>query len=240
MADEQQINSVSRFRKRSGRLVLEEYSHCEVPAGCGGVVLRWRNPQAGRLVTIYLYTPKEAACFLDGTKLETGRVDLTPGPHGLAVFLKDFKPSAGLIMFAAVHDPMGSPEDQASGVTEYALKVLSADDGTWKFTLEPPATGDWTTAAFDDRAWPALVKVPTPRSDPTDFSLFQCRQCAELGAACLGLPPAPGASGTEKPQSWWRKLLGRQRNWQGVPTVAGIWIRKVFQVPAALDPDLPS
>jgi sulfatase modifying factor 1 len=27
--------------------VLEAHSHCEVPAGCGGVVLQWRNPSAG-------------------------------------------------------------------------------------------------------------------------------------------------------------------------------------------------
>ena len=43
MADEQQLNSLSRFRKQPGRLVLEEHGHCEVPAG-GGVVLRRRNP----------------------------------------------------------------------------------------------------------------------------------------------------------------------------------------------------
>jgi hypothetical protein len=38
------LNSLDRFRKHPGQLVLEEHGHCEVPAGCGGVVLRWRNP----------------------------------------------------------------------------------------------------------------------------------------------------------------------------------------------------
>jgi hypothetical protein len=38
------LNGLSRYTKQSPRLVLEEYSHCEVPAGYGGVVLRWRNP----------------------------------------------------------------------------------------------------------------------------------------------------------------------------------------------------
>jgi hypothetical protein len=34
------LNSLSRYTKRSPEYVLEEHSHCEVPAGCGGVVLR--------------------------------------------------------------------------------------------------------------------------------------------------------------------------------------------------------
>ena len=44
MTDEgPKLNGPDRYRKRSPRLVLEEHSHCEVPAGCGGVVLRWIN-----------------------------------------------------------------------------------------------------------------------------------------------------------------------------------------------------
>ena len=44
MPDRQlRINTLSRYRGRPPRLVLEEHNHCEVPAGCGGVVLRWRN-----------------------------------------------------------------------------------------------------------------------------------------------------------------------------------------------------
>lgn len=46
MAEEPLLNSIDRFRKRPQRFVLEEHGHCEIPAGCGGVVLRWRNPQA--------------------------------------------------------------------------------------------------------------------------------------------------------------------------------------------------
>ena len=40
---ELKLNSISRSSKQSPRLVLEEHGHCEVPAGCGGVVLRWRG-----------------------------------------------------------------------------------------------------------------------------------------------------------------------------------------------------
>ncbi len=30
------LNSLSRFSKKSSTMILEVYSHCEVPAGCGG------------------------------------------------------------------------------------------------------------------------------------------------------------------------------------------------------------
>src|SRR5437763_2980929 len=101
MSDEQQVNSLERFRKRSGRLVLEEHGHCEVPAGCGGVVLRWRNPLATIPLIVSLYTPVEAHCFLDETELRTGGIDLRPGTHVVATAIEPVDCSAGLIMFAA-------------------------------------------------------------------------------------------------------------------------------------------
>ncbi len=44
MDRELRLNSIDRYVKRSPHFVLEEHGHCEVPAGCGGVVLRWLNP----------------------------------------------------------------------------------------------------------------------------------------------------------------------------------------------------
>jgi hypothetical protein len=34
---ELKLNDLDRYHKRSASLILQEYSHCEVPAGCGGV-----------------------------------------------------------------------------------------------------------------------------------------------------------------------------------------------------------
>src|SRR5262249_25082179 len=161
MASGHDLNSLSRFRKQPGRLVLEEHSHCEVPAGCGGVVLRWRNPRAGLPVTIHLYTPVPARCLLDGTEVQTARGDLTPGRHAVACAIEDVNRSAGLILFAAVHDP---EKEQAlsTGVTGPPLTVVSDADGTWKYTLDRPATEEWAAPSFDDRGWPVLTKAPTP------------------------------------------------------------------------------
>src|SRR5262245_48240254 len=101
----QQLNSLDRFRKQAGRLVLEEYSHCEVPAGCGGVVLRWRNPHAAVPFNAHLYAPVQRALFLDGATPATSRIDLAPGQHVLAIAIENVDITGGFLMFAAKHDP---------------------------------------------------------------------------------------------------------------------------------------
>src|SRR5438067_610618 len=73
---EQPISSLDRYRKRSARLVLEEHGSSVVPAGCGGVVLRWRNPQQTVPLVVYLYSPGQAQLFLDGALVESTGVDL--------------------------------------------------------------------------------------------------------------------------------------------------------------------
>src|SRR5690348_5265123 len=104
MADEQRLNSIDRFRKQSDRLVLEAHGHCEVPAGCGGVILRWRNPNALQSAVLSFYAPVRADLFLDGQPPGRGRVDLTVGRHVLAVALENVNLSAGLLLFAATRE----------------------------------------------------------------------------------------------------------------------------------------
>ncbi len=207
MSDEQRLNSLDRFRKRPGRLVLELYSHCEVPAGCGGAVLRWRNPRATVPTIIRLYTAGKAACFIDGAELRGVGIDLAPGPHVVAVALGDVAQATGLLMFAAVSDYRVSEKKPPSQVTEPRLEVLSRGDGTWRYTLERPTSDGWRSVGFDDCAWPALVFVPTPRLGYGDPGGYQCIHAARAGAACLGLPP--GARGAD-----------------------AVWVRKAFDVPA--------
>jgi hypothetical protein len=181
---EQRLNSLDRFRKQPGRLVLEEHSHCEVPAGCGGVVLRWVNPRATVSLNLHLYAPAQATCWLDGVQVRMSKIDLTPGQHVLAIALEQADLSAGLLMVAAVMDPR--PLDRP------AFEVLSAGDGTWKYALAPPDE-EWARVGFEDAGWPVLRAVPNPSLRREDFGSSACRRCAERGAACLGLgaPPAP-------------------------------------------------
>jgi hypothetical protein len=207
MSDEQQLNSLDRFRKQSGRLVLEEHGHCEIPAGCGGVVLRWRNPHIALPFVIHLYTRAAGRCFLDGEEVRLGRRDIAIGRHILALAIEDVELSTGLLLFAASHDPKDYGRRKSSGAGEGPLNVLSAADGTWKCTLaEPPP--EWTSLAFDDRDWLAMSKAPTPKLDRGEEGAYAIDCCARLDAACLDLPRGDH------------------------PTRGRVWVRKVFEVPA--------
>lgn len=64
MPDNLKLNTLDRFTKQPGLLALQESSHCEVPAGCGGVVLRWIDPRAGRFVHVDGYAwGRRSFCF---------------------------------------------------------------------------------------------------------------------------------------------------------------------------------
>jgi hypothetical protein len=229
MAKEPHLNSLERFRKQPGRLVLEEHGHCEVPAGCGGVVLRWRNPHAPLLITIHLYTPVPAQSFVDGNELESARIILAPGPHTVAVVLENVDPTAVRIMFSASHNPREYQKTLPAELIEPSFLAVSADDGTWKFSLEPPEGQDWLSTTFDDRDWPALVKTATPELQWQDHGSYQWDRCRQLGAVCLRVP-AP--SSTAEPPSWWRRILGKTSTLAN-PHRSNVWIRKVFEVPSA-------
>jgi hypothetical protein len=203
---EQRLNSLERFRKRPGRLVLEERGHCEVPAGCGGVVLRWRNPLAVLPVTIHLYAPVQPACLIDGQPLPSARPDLAPGPHVVGILLEDVDLSEELLMFVADHGEKDAQRDLPAEVVERPFRVVSTGDGTWKYTLDRPPD-DWAALSFDDHAWAALVQVPVPQLERGDPGAYQSQRCAELGAACLGLSSEPAEG------------------------LSAIWIRKAFEVP---------
>jgi hypothetical protein len=81
MPDELRLNSLSRYSKQSDEYTLEVHSHCEVPAGCGGVVLRWRNPRLSIPIEIWTYTTGEAQLFLDGNVPASAR----PAAQGSAI-----------------------------------------------------------------------------------------------------------------------------------------------------------
>jgi hypothetical protein len=186
MSSEQRLNTVDRFRKHPGRLVLEEYSSCEIPAGCGGVVLRWRNPLAAAPFTVYLHPA--ASCFIDGKALQSSRVDLAPGPHALALVFNDVELSTVILLAAVVFDPPSSPRRRPGELVESPLKVLSAADGTWKCSLDLSADEAWKTPDFDDAAWPALILATDAGRVEQATDTWQGRRCADQGAVGLSLP----------------------------------------------------
>jgi hypothetical protein len=106
------------------------------------------------------------------------------------------------------------------------VKVLSADDRTWKFTLEPPPEG-WTSPSFDDRDWPALTRAALKEPGWQDTGTYQYRVCAGQGAVCLGIP---GDLGPEGRPSWWQRLLGRRSASPAGRLEKSLWVRRVFDI----------
>lgn len=212
MADELQINSLDRFRKQPGRLVLEQHGGCEVPAGCGGVILRWRNPLAKVPLIFNFYTPARAKCYIDADEVETHRVDLAPGMHVLGMTMQDADLSRELLMVAAIATPNTDPRGPRPVVVEPEYKLLSSGDAGWKYDLDEPEDNAWMHSSFDDRHWLPLEQVSDPQLQREDDNYYAWDRCNRLGAKCLGLLP---------------NLKGRYRS----GPEGSVWIRKVFEIP---------
>lgn len=193
MSNDLRVNSVDRFQKNSERLVLEEHSHCEVPAGCGGVVLRWFNPNSGIPAILYAGFADKMRIWIDEAEVTSGRVTIPYGEHMLAIHC-EFKESALLrFAFAGLRDtPPHYPDDERVIPT-----LLSAGDWTWLATFENPRTSRWNAADFDDSQWtplePARIDVETLESSIR----WRCEQLLRFGAAALNL--------NEQREVWIRK-----------------------------------
>lgn len=144
--DDLRINTLHRFAKHSPRLVLHEYSHCEVPAGCGGVVLRWVDVTKGSPAMVRLVASGvEATCWLDGEPLASNLALLRAGGRLLAVHLRREQPEAKPFAITVRHDD----------VINTTLVQLGRP--RWRCTATAPGSeGRWTAPDFDDDAWPGV------------------------------------------------------------------------------------
>lgn len=179
------LNSLSRFSKKSPRLVLEEYSHCEVPAGCGGVVLRWRKPEAPIPMKIHVgaFNGFSRNRTLDGKEdLGNPKIPVSYGKHVLAIEINNFKPDHAIeFMYSELNEDyvrILKPEGETT--------ILSLPDDTWRFTLDTPDI-KWQDPDYDDSHWSPLVQMTT-HADPRfgDMSNWT-KRIADKGAIPLGL-----------------------------------------------------
>jgi hypothetical protein len=209
MADKK-LNSLDRFRKQSPRLVLEEHSHCEVPAGCGGVVLRWRNPLAVLPILVNYYAPGKATLFIDGREVTQIGNDVPPGSHVVGIELHEADLSTGLFMFAAVHGDRVH-KTLPEGVSESPFRLVSEADRSWLVTTEEPDEYPhrWNELAFDDSKWQPLVRfVESPPSNSGEPNAYRIYRCNRHSAAFLALAPTMSSTGR-------------------------VWVRRRFTVPGA-------
>jgi hypothetical protein len=203
------LNSLARYAKQSPDLVLEERSHCEIPAGCGGVVLRWWNPKQGIPVAIWVHSQAGREMWLDGRPVSYGVPLVTFGSHVLTFAITRLQPGQVALMVAAfreANDRSGAalPEPDPRRVV-----ALSLPDGSWKYSRVAPIGDAWTRSDFDDSGWDAMELGTMPAGDGTSFS--GAARLGELGARGL----AVSGAGSE------------------------IWVRKVFELSERASPASP-
>lgn len=199
------LNSISRYSKGSPRFVLEEHGHCEVPAGCGGVVLRWTNPFRAIPLEFWLHVNGEVRFALDGKSPSSGRPLVDHGEHVLSFCISGFDSKKGILMFAATSESEYVATKDASKRKKNPIPILSDPDGSWKYTLVEPSDDLWMEAGFDDTGWRHLLLKPLPKPNKEATESYRYRKLVELGAKGLGI--------TSK-----------------VPKSDRIWIRKVFRL----------
>ena len=184
------LNSLSRYTKDSPRFILEAHNHCEVPAGCGGVVLRWWNPAQGTPVEIWLYTAGENEFSLDGKPAATGRPIVSPGPHAIALRISATDTEHGVLLFAAIYDEE-SGRPSLSRKTGRNLTLLSTGGEGWKYSLRDPGDEAWLLPGFDDSGWRAMVEKEVPKPERWNY---QYNRLIDRKARGLGVPDASASS----------------------------------------------
>ncbi|WP_437318311.1 hypothetical protein [Sorangium sp. So ce385] len=183
------VNDLARYEKSSERLVLEDYSSCEVPAGCGGGILRWIDPQEALPLTLRLWTAGSAEVFFDGAPVRSSRIQARPGAHVLAVALRsaDDPPARLALSLSYTDDPerhaaFEPRRDRSIGRT---LDVRSGAGAAIVGTTRDPGGDAWKLPGFDERGWRALA--PAQGSAGWHFDDLMRR-----GARAVGLPDAQG------------------------------------------------
>ena len=228
--DNLRLNSLDRFSKHSTHLHLEEHGHCEVPAGCGGVVLRWYDPRAGVPVLFRAYIPGPSRIFLDGDALASSRPLVAPGRHVLAIELDASLPGQGLVMFSATYDP--TPGDKAGS----ARLLLSLPGGAWVFNKSPAPDEAWRVCDDDPSGWGPMVQSPmdTPdrKAEWGRWNRFDA--LTRLGAQPLGMPVGPAIARQGARFGALGRWLAPLRLHLPEPRAAAVRIRTTFEVTAPL------
>ena len=215
------LNSLSRFSKQSPRLVLEEYGNCEVPAGCGGAVLRWR--QADEPIPMTIRSSFGNGYWrnhrLDG--VNTGwlsRIQVSYGNHAFTFENHEGNPEFAIVMLVGHLYEDYTRILQPQGDTT----ILSLPDGTWKYSLDQPSNDDWQRPEYDDSHWFSMVEKPlyiNPKFGGVEYVNQWTQELAAQGAVALGLD-------TDNPVVA-QKIQPLLRENQ---TLAIVYVRKTFSI----------
>lgn len=190
------LNTLHRFRKHSPRLLLQEYSHCEVPAGCGGVVLRWIERDRGLPVILRMAALGSIRCWIDERELISSTLELQVGMHVLALELAEL-PRANTPI--AVRLDVNLPDDSTT-------LLRSASDSRW-FHASTPPSGEWRGLGYDALAhgWSqALIHSNHEPEVPKDQQWRWSSLTREPYADRPGIPQAARPLALPGTQAWLR------------------------------------
>ena len=182
------LNDLNRFSKSSRRLVLREYSNCEVPAGCGGVVFRWKAPDKTVAFEMTALISGEFEIFIDGNIPKSAVLMLEKGEHVLSLVISNFQSSQGFLLFMGKSGEIGSFYQESRFHEEDARKrVLSSPDSSWKYILSQPTDESWTDLQFNDSTWKSMISKDIPSLDEQDSRKYRLEHLSDQGAQSLGI-----------------------------------------------------
>lgn len=205
MADEDlKLNDIPRFSKSSRNLVLREYNNCEVPAGCGGVVFRWKKPDKIVAFQMDSFILGEFKLLIDGTPPQSACTLLERGKHILSLVISDIQSSNGLLLFVGKSGESGKGAyHERFHEGDRKERVLSLPDSSWNYSLSPPMDESWTNLKFDDSTWKSMISKGFPpiynwesqqyknkvlsEWDEQDFRKYKIKELSEQGARSLGI-----------------------------------------------------
>lgn len=149
MSDNIRLNSLNRYKKESDRLVLEHHS-----AGCGGIVLRWRDPNDG--IPISILHSAWLNVFIDGQNVSS-RTILHPGEHQLAIHrvFDSKEPRSGL-----TRNPVEFYFGARVDIPERrdAIEALGSSSD-WRILTNGTPDNNWKQLDFDDSNWEMMTEI---------------------------------------------------------------------------------
>ncbi|MFK7767598.1 MAG: hypothetical protein AB8B55_10285 [Mariniblastus sp.] len=178
------LNSLSRYTKQSDRLTLDTYS-----AGCGGIVIRWRDPNGGMPIRFYFASTAHLKTYLDGHPIRSS-VMITPGEHILAIQCsRSTRASYGsgptsdlkAIGMQILTNYPDSNRDIVDGFGSNTNWVHETVDTSSPKTEEVP---DWAARSFDESNWEPMEEA----RNPTREENWSLHHIAEQGTTLLTLP----------------------------------------------------
>ncbi|MFO0549512.1 MAG: hypothetical protein U0271_14060 [Polyangiaceae bacterium] len=186
------LNTLHRFSKRSPRLVLEEYSHCEVPAGCGGVVLRWMDKSGARPCRLEVTTLGGSDVWLDEQRQRSSLVSISPGHHEIWILVTELGQSWALKGRPVVPTPFSV--SVRLGANGAGAELLSArDQGAWQWADSAATTPEELRRA--DPEWLPLSSGVRIADKLHDRQLFGFDRAAQAGRPihAIGKPGSTSA-----------------------------------------------